>query len=716
MDSSGIVSFVKTIDEKIESVGTGFFTKETGLILTCYHVLKTAGCCNIGNDIGFCFEGETRVFSAHLREFDPEIDVAILYTDTTQVKGYYLSSSGKAGDIFNTLGFPVGSRCGVTAHPSFERQSPDGLIELKDANKICKGFSGAPLLDNNGSVAGMISQVPQSIREVGSLLDVARAIPIETIISKFPSLLSMTKQNPTNHKGKFTSDEITSLSGIINDRKEEVDTIKPSAKTDKNAIPEPKKTAVSTKKKEIAVKRTEQGQQAQSFGSVAEENFYDLLRIWLDNTDANISYHLTPNSQIEFEVDLPSLRQGMPSVRTFWQIKSSAQKLKKHLYHELKSECFHLTFPKKAISSLREAARQHEHFYLAFAHDPSNARPSELCQRTTQERFEWYCVDISQQLVNDTQEDYIVIPEQNKLNLSTFSLLWSSLWVEIFYNPLKSKTVIEIPNLMDIIRLTHPHGNESILDLGNWDSLNKKLFGFKRELGEREYSKIGFPLGIGNALEVIKKKLYDVSSDLNTIQTYCPESLYGTANLWLFSRSYHGFMTASSQVVKINKHNNNLRILPLPEDPQNISALVKACLWHIVLLYSSLNVEVRIVYRPSRDAGSDHSYFGGGIGYFPWLSLSDDGVTWMMENSVDATNDQHLDFIREHMNNLFIDPYHSNLWEVAKNFKLHLNDLHTVSECPKQLFPKEDRFIEYPNLIFGNDAFRSLNSVRLRLS
>lgn len=187
---SGVISIVKITNGSIESVGTGFFVNNNGLLLTCYHVLKIAGCYNVGNTIGFMFEGQTQVLSARLDEFDPTVDVAILYSEKVQPKGYSLLGIGNEGDYFDTLGFPKGSLIGVTEHPLFGRQDPNGLIELKGANSICPGFSGAPLIDKNGAVVGMIRIVPQTIRNSGSLLNVARAISIKTIIEKFPSLLS----------------------------------------------------------------------------------------------------------------------------------------------------------------------------------------------------------------------------------------------------------------------------------------------------------------------------------------------------------------------------------------------------------------------------------------------------------------------------------------------------------------------------------------------
>jgi S1-C subfamily serine protease len=180
MDSSGIVIIVKTGGATPESVGTGFFVGKTGLLLTCYHVIRKSALHNASNRVEFMFEGKTQVFFARLGEFDPINDVAILYTDTMKPKGYYLSKSGKPQDKFDTLGFPEKSLVGVTEHPSYERKSPDGLIELKESNNICQGFSGAPLLDCDGLVSGIINVVPKTLR-IGVCVVMGRKIHLDTL-------------------------------------------------------------------------------------------------------------------------------------------------------------------------------------------------------------------------------------------------------------------------------------------------------------------------------------------------------------------------------------------------------------------------------------------------------------------------------------------------------------------------------------------------------
>lgn len=719
MDISNIVSIIKTVNREIQSVGTGFLVKNLSFIITCYHVAVNAGCCNIGEKLGFMFEEKEQAFSAELEYFDKAIDVAILSIKQFQTMGYNLSCNGKEGDTFDTLGFPKGSLTGKIAHPSFERISPRGLMELKNSNDICQGFSGAPLLDENGSVAGVIRICPECIRREGSLLNYASAIPIETIKEKFSDILYSTRQNTNYDTVDFANTE-TTCQDSFSYGKDEInpdENIFLSDKAEQVIAPTQKEPNVSFVMGATAAKRTVTCFKSQDINNVAKETFSDLVKIWMDKTETNGLSCLTPDPQnIDFVIDLPSMRSGMSSIQTFWQIVSTSHEQEKRWHPEFGTECFHINLSNKTISCLREISQLYKHFYLAFAHTTSDAEPYELYKKAPQERFEWYCVDLSQQLENDVQEDYIVVPDFNKLNLSTFSLLWSSLWVEKFYHPIYSPAIIDVPNLMDVIRITHPYKNEAFAEFEDWNSVSQKLLVCERELGKTEYAKLSLPLGIGYSLEVIKKKLYNTSSKLNTIQNYCPESLYGMVNLWLFSRSYRSFMSVSGKVVNVENCNNNLRILPLPDDPKNISGIVKACLWHVVLLYSSLNVKVNIVYRPSNDAGVDHSYYGGGIGYFPWMSLSDDGVTWMMENSSDVTNSEHRDFINAHMNNIFIDPYHNNLSEIANAFNLHTDDIRTAPACPMQLFPKESRFIEYPQFIFGNSAIRSLNLIKLKLS
>lgn len=704
MDLSRIVSIIKTTSRGNESVGTGFFIGEHGLVLTCYHVLENAGCYNVGSQVSFMFEGQARVMVASLLDFDKELDIAIIYTSIEQFMGYWFSSNNRTLDhTFVTLGFPEGSLSGVVAHPTFERESPDGFIELKNANDVCQGFSGAPLINESGLVSGVIRIIPKSLRREGSMLNVTRAIPIRTVVKRFADKLSDLQQYTFDQAIRPTALGNTYQRIFNSDSNENV----------QNRV-HSKKFTDFYEKRQLNIKEITHDKQ--DVDNIAKKTFVNMIHVWLDKTEANAPHYFQLDWQnIDFLVYLPSMHHKMDAIQTFWKVYSTTHRLERFKRTGSDIGYFRLSLSKETISSLKEISNQHKNFYFAFAYNPVHVEPSELWQITPLERFEWYCVDLGQLFSNNEQIDYIEIPDCNILNLSTFSLLWSSLWVNKFYEPLCSPASIELPHLMDVIRLTHPYQNEQLLKLEDWTSLNKKLSVCERELGKNEYAKLHFPLGIGYFLEVIKKKLYDAGADLNMIQNYCPESLYGTANLWLFSRSYHGFMTMSGQVVPIGRKHNNLRILPLPDNPKNISKLVKVCLWHIVLLYSSLNVEVRIVYRPSLYAGTDHSYYGGGIGYFPWLSLSDDNVTWIIENNIDATNGQHRDFINEHMNNLYINPYHSNLWEVANELDLHINDIRTAPRCPINLFPKETRFIEYPLFIFGSLALRSLNSVKLKL-
>jgi hypothetical protein len=152
-------------------------------------------------------------------------------------------------------------------------------------------------------------------------------------------------------------------------------------------------------------------------------------------------------------------------------------------------------------------------------------------------------------------------------------------------------------------------------------------------------------------------------------------------------------------------------LLPLPGPDTEISPLVKSCLWHVALQYAALGVEVKLIYKPDSDAGDDHSYYGGGIGYFPWISLSDDGASWMIKNSLSAANGQHLDFLHQHAKSEYLSLGGRTLFGVAETLGLDPEDLRTAETCPEHLFPPEGLFLRYPSRIFGNDLTRSFRDI-----
>ena len=96
-------------------------------------------------------------------------------------------------------------------------------------------------------------------------------------------------------------------------------------------------------------------------------------------------------------------------------------------------------------------------------------------------------------------------------------------------------------------------------------------------------------------------------------------------------------MDTSSDVADSMPDFVNQRLLPLrDEDPEDVPRILRCALWHVAIIYTILGAEVRIIMKPPHHAGEDHSHYGGGIGYFPWISLTADQAHWMIEH--DASN------------------------------------------------------------------------------
>ena len=460
------------------------------------------------------------------------------------------------------------------------------------------------------------------------------------------------------------------------------------------------------------------GHSAQALGRVAENTLRDLLTMWLRESGASPPAILYPDSQrVDLVVHLPSAWGGVPDIFTYWQIKATTKRLSHVRAPGFSTNCLKYSVKRPQWDALREAARARDHFYIALAITDSSESPEELLQRPPASRFDWYFVDFAQQIRSpDHPGNAVFFPVQNKLTLSNFSLLWSSLWVESFYKPLTHPNVIAEPDLARLV--SRIYTSRSQLDstlLGDWNFLTDKLPRFEGKFEVDTFREVSFRLGLGQALGIINHRLEDAAGDLTEIRTYCPESLFGTVNLWLFSRSYQSFMSISAVVAPTSSGATNQRLLPLPTHPDEVSPMVRCALWHVILLYAFFGVEVRVIHRPKTDAGIDHSFYGGGIGYFPWISLADDGASWMIANNKEAVTGEHLDFINAHAANVYMSIPSHDFYAVAKALRLDFSEVLTASAAPEQLFPRDNQFIAHPYGIFGTQATKSITQLKRHL-
>lgn len=173
------------------SVGTGFFVSSNGYILTCYHVLKDD--FDINDEIAFrCIASEETYFAKFIAKSE-EMDIALLQSDFWSITFYSIKICGKRGDRLITWGFPNNSKIAILAEPIIQDYiESDKYIQLKAADTITHGFSGAPLLAEDDSVVGMVAYIPKD--NSYRMSDIAFAVPSKLIIDTYASYIDIIKK------------------------------------------------------------------------------------------------------------------------------------------------------------------------------------------------------------------------------------------------------------------------------------------------------------------------------------------------------------------------------------------------------------------------------------------------------------------------------------------------------------------------------------------
>ncbi|HEX2506416.1 MAG TPA: trypsin-like peptidase domain-containing protein [Gaiellaceae bacterium] len=165
-----------------QALGSGFVIDKLGHIITNYHVVEGA------SEIYVNFSGNDRM-KAELVGTDPSTDIAVLRIDANQraLTPLPLGDSGdvRVGDPVVAIGNPFGLDRTVTAGivSAVQRQiiAPNGypidkVIQTDAA--INKGNSGGPLLNADGEVIGVNSQIET---ETGGNVGIGFAVPINTV-------------------------------------------------------------------------------------------------------------------------------------------------------------------------------------------------------------------------------------------------------------------------------------------------------------------------------------------------------------------------------------------------------------------------------------------------------------------------------------------------------------------------------------------------------
>ena len=175
------------------STGSGFVIDDDGTILTNAHVVDSS------DDVSVRFEDDGAFIDAKVLGRDVSTDLAVLRVDPDEVDGLKPlplgdSNSVEVGDPLIAIGNPFGTytrsvTTGIASAKQRQIQAPNGFtIEnvIQTDAAINPGNSGGPLLDAQGRVVGINSQIATGGSQ-GSV-GIGFAVPINKIKELLPTL------------------------------------------------------------------------------------------------------------------------------------------------------------------------------------------------------------------------------------------------------------------------------------------------------------------------------------------------------------------------------------------------------------------------------------------------------------------------------------------------------------------------------------------------
>lgn len=163
-DSTGVVA-IKAVTSEGEDEGTGIVLNEHGLILTNDHVIKGATSLTVGAS-----GSSHKTTSAKIVGEEANQDLALIEVDPSglELKPLTLASSSsvQVGDTVYAIGTPYGLEetftKGIVSALEREIAAPDGAKitgAIQTDTALNPGNSGGPLLDEQGEVIGVNSQI-----------------------------------------------------------------------------------------------------------------------------------------------------------------------------------------------------------------------------------------------------------------------------------------------------------------------------------------------------------------------------------------------------------------------------------------------------------------------------------------------------------------------------------------------------------------------------
>ena len=196
VEANGVTSGDSTFglpDQGGSATGSGFLVDGDGTIVTNAHVVEGSG------DVNVRFGENSPSIDATVKGRDPSTDLAVLKIDPDRVEGGRPlplgdSKSVAVGDpvvaIGNPFGFTRTVTTGIVSALARQITAPNGFpirnVIQTDA-AINPGNSGGPLLDADGKVIGINSQIATGGTGNGSV-GIGFAVPIDTAKELLPKL------------------------------------------------------------------------------------------------------------------------------------------------------------------------------------------------------------------------------------------------------------------------------------------------------------------------------------------------------------------------------------------------------------------------------------------------------------------------------------------------------------------------------------------------
>ena len=192
--SPGVV-FIASTTAQGQASGSGWVYGSDGTIVTNDHVVEGA------RSVSVRFTENGDPIEAKVLGTDPSTDVALLKVDPSKVEGGVRplqladSKTIEPGQPAIAIGSPFGLQgtvtSGIVSALGREIQAPNGFTisgVIQTDAAINPGNSGGPLLDDDGRVIGINSQIATNGTDANS--GVGFAVPIDTVKSVVPQLKS----------------------------------------------------------------------------------------------------------------------------------------------------------------------------------------------------------------------------------------------------------------------------------------------------------------------------------------------------------------------------------------------------------------------------------------------------------------------------------------------------------------------------------------------